>query len=824
MQVLETIHYIGRNRRSDVCMIEKLIELTTVEQEALSARAEDYRRQLAAVLQANGIEVDTGLLFNSKLADDAIGTFAHLHAEIALVIQQAAGHRVNFATTVDVPDLNKKRGVFEYEQLDVGHRADMLALNLLTSVIPELRWIDRPMDQSGSFTELFATFKVFARQLILPADAQAIIDAATQLEVPCVKLEREPYQELPGDFRIRKNGLLKLGHSAYQHILDGTFCIDKGEHLLPLLRDREQLFQALTQLQVPIARQDNEFRNCVNARRAARSAASIGYPVVVKPLLRNHGQGISLNVPNAEALQIAVRNAQQYSRKVMVEKHIEGETFKVIVANGDVIGVVSGEDGENVCNETHQSTLSLVLDLAEKSGAGMLVADIVTTDIGSPLKPQDGAIVDVDFAPELDRFLLAGSELHKQAMSAFVQWLYPQGARSRIPTIAITGTNGKTTTSRMITSIMQAGHFHTGFACSDGFYINQKLSEAGDLSGRGGHHRVFESREVNMGILETARGALAHSGFMFDWCNVSVCLNVTEDHLGEYGIETVEQMAELKRSVLESARDAVVLNADDELCISMLPFLSTPKICLVSMQSGVEELATIQGSMACFCILESIRCSDWLVLYDGDRRTPVIQTTQIPATFGGLAGFNICNALHAIAACYLMGLDLETVKEGLRTFRMSFESTPGRLNFYDEHPFTVIMDYAHNTDGISKLSAFVDQLKISGKKLLMFQVRGDKEDKNIKHFAAAAARHFDHYVCRTHPVYTGPDEQKVLTLMQDALLESGVNEQQITTTTDPSFAVKTMLQMGKKGDLLVFAPGAGQRLDTWNQITSFEST
>ena len=823
MQVLETIHYIGRNRRSDVCVIEKLIELTTVEQEALSARAKDYCKQLTAALQANGIEVDTELLSDSKLADDAIGTFAHLHAEIALVIQQAAGHRVNFTTTVDVPDLNKKRGVFEYEQLDVGHRADMLALNLLTSVIPELRWFDCPMDQSGSFTELFATFKVFARQLILPADAQAIIDAATQMEVPCVKLEREPYQELPGDFRIRKNGLLKLGHSAYHHIVDGTFCIDKGEHLLPLLRDREQLFQTLTRLQVPIASQDNEFRNCVNARRAARSAASIGYPVVIKPWLRNHGQGISLNIQNVEALQIAVHNAQQYDRKVIVEKYIEGETFKVIVANGDVIGVVSVGDGENVRNETHPSTLSLVIDLARKSGAGVLVADIVTTEIGSPLQHHNGAIVDVDFAPELDHFVRAGSELHKQTMSAFVQWLYPQGSISRIPTVAITGTNGKTTTSRMITNIMQAGNFHTGFACSDGFYIDQKLSEAGDLSGRGGHHRVFESREVNMGILETARGALAHSGFMFDWCNVSVCLNVTEDHLGEYGIETVEQMAELKRSVLESARDAVVLNADDERCISMLPFLSTPRISLVSMQSGVEELATIRGSMACFCILESIRNSDWLVLYDGDRRMPVIEAAQMPATFGGLAAFNICNALHAIAAGYLMGMDLATIKEGLRTFHMSFESTPGRLNFYDKHPFTVIMDYAHNTDGISKLSAFVDQLKISGKKLLMYQARGDRGDKNIKHIIAAAAPYFDHYVCRTHPVYTGPDEQKVLTLMQDALLESGVNEQQITTTTDPSFAVKTMLQMGKKGDLLVFAPGAGQRLDTWNQITSFES-
>jgi cyanophycin synthetase len=159
----------------------------------------------------------------------------------------------------------------------------------------------------------------------------------------------------------------------------------------------------------------------------------------------------------------------------------------------------------------------------------------------------------------------------------------------------------------------------------------------------------------------------------------------------------------------------------------------------------------------------------------------------------------------------------------MRIFRMSFENTPGRLNFYDGHPFRVIMDFAHNPDGISQLSAFVDSLEISGKKLLMFQVRGDVEDGYIQRAAAAAARHFDHYVCRVHPVYTGPDAEKVLALMKGALLESGVDELQITTATDPAFAVEAMLQMGKEGDLLVFAPGSGQRVDTWNQIIAFPS-
>ena len=824
MQILETLTYIGRNRRSEQCVIENLVELTTAEQEAISAKAENYCKQLKSALQSNGIPVGTDVLSYSLMEGDALGFFASLYAESALVIQRAAGHRVSFAETVNDPNPNRKRVVYEYEQADVGHRAGILALNLLVSVIPELNWIDRFPDQTDNFAE----FQEFAHQLILPADTQAIIDAATQLDIPCVKLERDPYQGIAGDFRIRKNGLLKLGHSVYQHIVDGTFCIDKGahykgSHLFPLLRDRDRLFQVLTQLQVPVALQVHEFRNCVSARRAERLAAFIGFPVVVKPSTRRHGRGISLNINDEEELRMAVRKAQLFGRKVIVEKHIAGDTFKVIVANGDVVGVVSARDGRDVRSETHPSTLHLVLSLAGKLDVGLLVTDVVTTEIGQPLHQHQGAVVDVDFAPELDRFLSASSELHMRAMSGLVQWLFPEKASSRIPTVAVTGTNGKTTTCRMITNIMQAGHFHTGFACTDGIYINNKLAETGDQAGRGGHHRVFESREVNLGILETARGALAHSGFMFDWCNVSVCLNVTEDHLGEYGIETVDQMAELKRSVLESARDGAVLFADDERCIGMLPFLVTPRICLVSMQSGVKELAKIQGNKACFSVLESNDGSEWLVLYDSDQRMPVIEVEQIPATFGGATRFNVCNALHAIAASYLMGMSIETIKEGLHTFSMSFENTPGRLNFYDKHPFTVIMDYAHNMDGISQLSAFVDRLNVSGRKLLMFQVRGDVEDGYIKRMAAAAAGHFDHYVGRTHPVYTGPDEQKVLALIREALLETGVEEHQISTTANPSFAVETMLKMGKKGDLLVFTPGSKQRLDTWRQITSFES-
>jgi len=746
MQVLETLSYLGRNRRADVCAIEIVIELTADEQDAISTDAEEYCRQLDSALRIDGVSTGMDLLSTAGLKADTTSLFAHMYANTAIAIQQAAGHKVDFTSVLDDPNPNRKRVIFEYEQLDVGERASELAFALLTTVIPELGWIDRPDGLNGNFAELIDEFKEFARPFILPPDTQAIIDAAARLDVPCVKLDREPYEVLTGDFRIRANGLLKLGHSFYQHIVDGTFCIDKGEHLLPLLGDSERLFQALANLQIPLVRHDNG------------------------------------EVP-------------------------AGETFKVIVANNVLIGAVSDSSGEDISNQTHPSTLRMVLGLAGKLGAGVLVADIISSDISCPLQQNGGAIANVDLAPELDRFLPTGCELHNQAMTGLVKWLYPQAARSRIPTVAITGTNGKTTTSRMIANIMQIGGLQTGLACSDGIYLNEVRSEAGDLSGLKGHHRVFESSEVNLGVLETARGALAHGGFAFDWCNVSVCTNITEDHLGEYGIETIEQMAELKRSVLESARDAVVLNADDEHCVGMLPFVSAPKVCLVSMLSGVEELARISGNMACFCVLESINKTDWLVLYDEGQRMPIIEVNRIPATFNGTARFNVSNSMHAVAATYLLGIDIESVRNALCNFGAGQNLTPGRLNIFDDLPFRIIMDFAHNPDGVKKVCEFVDQQKVSGRKLIAFSGTTERSDDQSKRLAQAVAGHFDYYFCKDYEPSNPPKTRFLGPFLQQVLIEEGVPSYATNVLTFGKEVTFGIFDACEPGDLLLFLVG-----------------
>jgi len=204
--------------------------------------------------------------------------------------------------------------------------------------------------------------------------------------------------------------------------------------------------------------------------------------------------------------------------------------------------------------------------------------------------------------------------------------------------------------------------------------------------------------------------------------------------------------------------------------------------------------------------------------------TPVMPVNSIPATFEGQARFNVSNAMHAIAACYLGNIGLEQVRSGMESFDMSYENTPGRLNFYDEHPFRVLVDFAHNPDGVTRLCDFVDRLEVDGKRCLMFQVKDGKGEKYARTIATIFAGHFDHYVCRTHPLDAGKDHQRIPLVLKDELMKAGVNENQIMVTTDPTLAVNTMLEKGEKGDLLVFTPGDGQaRIHTWKLVTSFKS-
>ncbi len=302
-------------------------------------------------------------------------------------------------------------------------------------------------------------------------------------------------------------------------------------------------------------------------------------------------------------------------------------------------------------------------------------------------------------------------------------------------------------------------------------------------------------------------------GLAFRFCDIAVCLNVTEDHLGEVGIETVEQMARVKRALPERARQAVVLNADDKHCLAMYDKVTARQKCLVSMESSREQLYEQHGdALACCCVLEEIENQQWLVIYDGELRLPVMTADSIPATFGGLARFMVSNAMHAMTASYLSGVSIDVIRTAMASFTSSFDSTPGRMNVFDDLPFRIIMDFAHNPDGVAKFCEFIDQLDVPGRKLVAFAGSTNRADDTLKGIGRSMAGHFDFYFCKEHVPLDGKQHRKVAHLLQQGLIESGVAESQTQVMVSGKDVIFEILDACEPGDLLVMLMGHVEKL------------
>jgi UDP-N-acetylmuramyl tripeptide synthase len=443
------------------------------------------------------------------------------------------------------------------------------------------------------------------------------------------------------------------------------------------------------------------------------------------------------------------------------------------------------------------------------------------TDTAQNVESAGEGVTKTDLAPALQEIPPADSSLLKSTAEQIVADLFPPQAPSRIPIVAITGTNGKTTSCRMVNHIMIGAGLKPGLVCSDGRYINNKMDKPGDGCSRTGHVQLLTKKKINAAVLEAHYAGLFLRGFAFHWCDVAVCLNVTEEHINEKQIESVHQLAEIKRSLLERARHAAVLNADDGHCLDMVPFLTAKNIVLVSMQTNARDLADRVQQETSQCVLEEISGDNWIVIHDRKKKVPVIKVNNIPACFDGVAGHNVSNAMHAIAACYFLRLDLANISNAMGSFHVDFATNPGRLNIHDTGSFRVILDYAYNPDAVRKLCEFIDQQEVSGRKILMLGVPGNRHDEGIKAVAGVVAGHFDHYVCRRFPNLRGRKEHEVTKLLQARLLEAGVSKEQITVVGDPAQAIRQSLEMGMSGDLLVLISSGKEKYGMWEQITAY---
>lgn len=422
----------------------------------------------------------------------------------------------------------------------------------------------------------------------------------------------------------------------------------------------------------------------------------------------------------------------------------------------------TGGTATDVTDEVHPLNIAMFERVARTIGLDICGIDVMATDLSTPIKENGGAIIEVNAAPGFRMHVEPTVGTPRNVAKPVMDMLFPFNDDGRIPIVGVTGTNGKTTTSRLVAHIAQHSGYTTGLTTTDGIYINQELLVTGDCSGPKSAEFILRDKCVDFAVLETARGGLLRSGLAFDQCNCAIVTNVAEDHLGLGGIDTIEKLARVKSIVPESVgKDGyAILNADDDLVYAMRETLDC-NIALFSMYHDnlrIEKHCEAGG-------LAAIYEEGYILLRQGNQLMPVEEVVNIPITFGGKADFNIANVMAACLAAYTNGITLNTIRLALKTFIPSVETTPGRLNIFDFDGFKVMLDYAHNPHGLRALGKFVRSFEVS-RRIGVITGVGDRRDEDIIAVGEEAARIFDEVIIRLDEDLRGRTEEELIELLR----------------------------------------------------------
>jgi cyanophycin synthetase len=431
--------------------------------------------------------------------------------------------------------------------------------------------------------------------------------------------------------------------------------------------------------------------------------------------------------------------------------------------------------------------------------------DLVVTDPNG-----DTAVVaDVIAGPDLfgHHFPEAGET--RDLAGALLDHWFPEPGQARIPILAVTGTNGKTTTAAMAAEIMRRAGYRTALVTTTGAMVDGEWLLRGDVAGVTGASVALADSRTEALVIETARGGLIKIGMPFDHCDVAACLNVEYDHIGLDGISNVDDLARVKRRILERCTRAGVINADDSRCLAMRPWISGESVILVSRDAGNESVKEHRAAGGMAVILESSAEGDWIVLGRGSETTRIVATAELPFTWHGRIRFAVENAMHAAAMAIGYGIPLDAVAGGLRQFVGDPELLPCRMNLITRFPFTLLLDYAHNPHGFRALTEAALTLPTAGRRILAFSIPDDRDDHSIRDAALAVAGHYDHYFCKGLFRPRHPDPYWAPRLLAETLQSCGVSPEKITVIPDPLATTTAAANMARPGDLLVIT-AAGQ--------------
>ncbi len=461
----------------------------------------------------------------------------------------------------------------------------------------------------------------------------------------------------------------------------------------------------------------------------------------------------------------------------------------------------AGGTATDVTESVHPKNKRMAERIADIIGLDVIGIDLIISNLKEPLYQSDGGIIEVNAAPGFRMHLDPYQGEKRNVAKPVIDMLFPPGSESTVPIVAVTGTNGKTTTVRLISHILKLNGKGVGVACTDGLFRGNDLLKEGDFSGPQGAKFILKEKNIDHAVLEVARGGILRRGLGYFESDVGVFLNVTRDHLGEERINTIEDMSRVKGIVVETvkATGKAVLNAEDPNVLKFKDVVSSDVI-LFSGDPGLEPMKEHLSEGGTLVTVEE----DHIVIKKGDNVWKVAEVTEIPITFEGKAIFNVMNSLAAVASCFALDIDLESIKNGLMTFQSSITQNPGRMNIMEVGKIKLMIDYGHNRPAVDALSQILDDLT-EGEKIAVCQGTGNRPVEDIIDFGKGIGSIYDKVIINdADPRYR--KEGETAELVKQGVLEAGLPEDQVTVIIDEFESIDAGFEMAEEGDLLVIQP------------------
>jgi cyanophycin synthetase len=809
--------------------------------------------------------------FGERLID---GTWlGHVAEHVALELQRETGAHISRGKTRGAGEAGRYNVIYGYWEETVGVEAGKLAVRVVNHLV-------RPEKGFDFLAELERLIKLAERRAFGPS-TQAIIDEAASRDIPWMRLNEASLIQLgQGRYQQRIRATMTSQTSA----LAVDIASDKkmtnrllAAAGLPVPRSEvvtsaDEAVTAAERIGYPVVTKPLDgnhgrgvgldlgdedsvragFERAVGQSRAGRVVVETfvtgsDYRVLV---VGGHMVAIAERVPAhvvgdgehtvAELVQITNQDPRRGigHEKVLTRITVDRNAEEFVKRQGYRMGDVP-PDGERVLLvatgnmstggisidrtwEAHEDNVEIAEEAARVVGLDVAGIDFLAPDISLPVRETGGAIVEVNAAP--------GFRMHTHPTEGEAQYvakpvidaLFPQGTPSRIPIVAVTGSNGKTTTTRMIAHIFRGLGRKVGMTSTDGVYIDERLVKRVDASGPKSAQMVLQNPRVEMAVFEVARGGILREGLGYGRNDVGVVLNVTGDHLGLREVETLEQLAGVKQVVIEAVPKTgwAVLNADDPLVVEMRRHCSG-QVILFTMQPRNEfvDRWIRRGRKA--IVLEQGALGELMVLKEGRRSSPIAYVHLLPATFEGRARMMVQNAMAAAAAAHAAGAHLHDIRQGLRSFTTSIYQAPGRLNVFDLRGVKVILDYAHNAAGLEMLGQFVDSVASDGAirerpgeasraanlVVGVIATAGDRRDEDMRQLGRVAARHFDDIIVREDRNLRGREPGETANLIVEGVRaeidEGDARAGTVDIIPDEMDAARKALDRARPGDVVV---------------------